>query len=123
MSADSNYPATDTRSYGPPSGVAPADNKRLSKRGRRPDIVENDEYAAFLRRAIRAYAKRVGSGDIEAVAEMAGLADELNEATRQAMAGLREFGYSWTDIAARLGVTRQGARQRWMLPDEAAAAS
>ena len=27
--------------------------------------------------------------------------------------GLREFGYSWADIAGRLGVTRQAAQQRW----------
>jgi hypothetical protein len=25
----------------------------------------------------------------------------------------RQFGYSWADIAARLGITRQGAQQRW----------
>ena len=26
------------------------------------------------------------------------------------------FGYSWADIAARLGVTRQAAQQRWGAP-------
>jgi hypothetical protein len=44
---------------------------------------------------------------------MAALADHLEDATRQAITGLRGFGYSWADIAMRLGITRQGAQQRW----------
>ena len=51
-------------------------NKPLTPK-RRTRVVENDEYAAFLRRVIRAY------------------------------------GYSWADIAMRLGITRQGTQQRW----------
>jgi hypothetical protein len=41
------------------------------------------------------------------------LADEVHAATQRAINGLRAFGYSWTDIATRLGTTRQGAQQRW----------
>ncbi len=91
-----------------PSGV----NKPLTSK-RRYRITENDEYAAFLRRVIRAYSRRVASGDIEAITTMAHLADHLEDATRQAITGLRESGYSWADIAMRLGITRQGAQQRW----------
>jgi hypothetical protein len=80
---------------------------------RRYRAVENDEYAAFLRRVIAAYSRRVAAGDIEAITTMAALADHLEHATRQAITGLREFGYSWADIALRLGITRQGAQQRW----------
>ena len=80
---------------------------------RRYRVIENDEYAAFLRRVIRAYSRRVASGDIEAIAAMDRLAGDLEEATRQAITGLRGFGYSWADIAMRLGITRQGAQQRW----------
>jgi hypothetical protein len=76
-------------------------------------VVENDEFAAFLRRVISAYSRRVATGDVEAISVMAGLADHLEEATRQAITGLRGFGYSWADIAMRLGITRQGAQQRW----------
>jgi hypothetical protein len=76
-------------------------------------VVENDEYAAFLRRVIRAYSRRVASGDIEAITTMAALADDLEDATRQAINELNAFGYSWADIAMRLGITRQGAQQRW----------
>jgi DNA-directed RNA polymerase specialized sigma24 family protein len=80
---------------------------------RRSRVVENDEYAAFLRRVIAAYSRRVAAGDIEAITAMAALADDLEDATRQAITGLRAYGYSWADIAARLGITRQGAQQRW----------
>ena len=76
-------------------------------------VVENDEYAAFLRRVIRAYSRRVAAGDIEAITTMVRLADDLEDATRQAINELNAFGYSWADIAMRLGITRQGAQQRW----------
>jgi hypothetical protein len=87
-------------------------NKPLTSK-RRYRAVENDQYAAFLRRVINAYSRRVATGDIEAITSMARLADDLDTATRQAITGLRAFGYSWADIALRLGITRQGAQQRW----------
>jgi ribosomal protein S20 len=80
---------------------------------RRQRRVENDEYASFIRRVIRAHAKRIAAGDVDALADMTGLATELDEAIAQAVLGLREAGYSWADIAARLGVSRQAAQQRW----------
>ena len=79
-------------------------------------VVENDEYAAFLRRIIRAYSRRVGSGDIDAIAEMAALANHLDTAIGDAITGLRSIGYSWADIALRLNVTRQAVQQRWGEP-------
>jgi hypothetical protein len=87
-------------------------NKLLTPK-RRSRVVENDEYAAFLRRVIAAYSRRVAAGDIEAITTMANLADHLDIAIRQAITGLRAYGYSWADIALRLGITRQGAQQRW----------
>jgi hypothetical protein len=95
-----------------PAACASCVNKPLTSK-RRYRVVENDEYAAFLRRVIRAYSRRVASGDIEAITAMTALAGHLEDATRQAITGLRQFGYSWADIALRLGITRQGAQQRW----------
>ncbi|HZO66240.1 MAG TPA: hypothetical protein VFB74_14645 [Kribbellaceae bacterium] len=80
---------------------------------RRRDVVENDTYAAFLRRVIRAHSRRVAAGDIDALRDLTDLAEQVETAIRDAVIGLREFGYSWTDIAARLGITRQAAHQRW----------
>jgi hypothetical protein len=75
--------------------------------------VENDEYAAFVRRILRAYSRRVGNGDVEALALMLGLAEEIEAAIGEAVKGLRTCGYSWAEIGSRLGVTRQAAQQRW----------
>jgi hypothetical protein len=82
-----------------------------SKRPRR--LVENDEYGAFVRRILRAYARRVSDGDVEALAHMLGLAGEIDTTIAEAVKGLRGCGYSWAEIGARLGITRQAAQQRW----------
>jgi len=80
---------------------------------RRRDVVENDEYAAFTRRVLRAYGRRVAAGDIEALADLTTLAHEVEAAIRTAVIGLRDFGYSWAEIGARVGITRQSAHERW----------
>jgi len=80
-------------------------------RARRP--VENDEFAAFARRVLRAYARRIATGDIDALEAMTDLSAEIDTAIGQAVTGLRSFGYSWADIGTRLGITRQAAQQRW----------
>jgi hypothetical protein len=87
-------------------------NKSLTPKPR-SRVVENDEYAAFIRRAIRAYSRRVAAGDIDAIGTMVRTSAELDTAIRDAITGLRQIGYSWADIALRLGITRQAAQQRW----------
>lgn len=91
----------------PPTG----DNR--PERPRRRDVVENDEYAGFVRRIIRAYSRRVATGDVEALTDMVALSTVLDDAIGQAVIGLRAHGYSWAEIAARLGISRQAAQQRW----------
>jgi hypothetical protein len=76
-------------------------------------VTENDDYAAFARRVLAAYARRVASGDVEALAQMTALAADLDTAIGQAVTGLRAVGYSWAEIGLRLGITRQAAQQRW----------
>jgi hypothetical protein len=76
-------------------------------------LVDNDEFAAFARRVLRAYARRIATGDIDALTHMTGLSAEIDTAIGQAVTGLRTIGYSWADIGARLGITRQAAQQRW----------
>ncbi len=80
-------------------------------RRRRP--VENDEFAAFVRRVVRAHGRRVGTGDVEALADLVALSDHIDRAIGGAVGGLRRFGYSWAEIGTRLGVSRQAAQQRW----------
>ncbi|HEY6749532.1 MAG TPA: hypothetical protein VI357_27915 [Mycobacteriales bacterium] len=47
------------------------------------------------------------------LADLVALSDEVGRSTGVAVAGLRAFGYSWGEVAARVGVTRQAAQQRW----------
>ena len=84
----------------------------------RPDrpVVENDAYAAFARRVLRAAGRRVAAGDVDGLADLVALSDEVERSVRAAVGGLRAFGYSWGEVAARVGVTRQAAQQRWGSP-------
>lgn len=88
------------------------DNQPLTPESPRR-VVENDQYAAFLRRAIRAYGRRIASGDVEALADAIALVEELDTAIANAVTGLRAQGYSWADIARPLTISRQAAQQRW----------
>lgn len=88
-------------------------NASLTVRRRSRPVVENDDYAAFARRVIRAHGRRVAAGDPDALASLTALAREVHAATGEAVHGLRTAGYSWEDIATRLGVSRQAVQQRW----------
>jgi hypothetical protein len=94
-----------------PAGQNTVNTSLTPRRTRR--LVENDDYAAFARRILRAYARRVADGDVEALTLMTDLANEVDSAISQAVNGLRTFGYSWAEIGSRLGITRQAAQQRW----------
>jgi hypothetical protein len=101
----------DTSPQASPAGPNTVKKSLTSNRARR--LVENDDYAAFARRILRAYARRVADGDVEALGFMLGLSAEIDTAIGQAVTGLRAFGYSWAEIGSRLGITRQAAQQRW----------
>lgn len=76
-------------------------------------VVENDAYIAFGRRVIAAAGRRVAAGDVDGLPELAALAGRVDDALAAAVTGLRAAGYSWSDIAVRLRITRQAAHQRW----------
>jgi hypothetical protein len=80
---------------------------------RRRNVVENDDYAAFTRRILTAHGRRIARGDIEGLADLANLSTQVDTAIADAVTGLRATGYSWAEIASRLGITRQAAHQRW----------
>src|SRR3954454_7587616 len=87
--------------------------KPRTKRARRE--VETSEFDAFVRRILAAYARRVAAGDVEALRSLAMLSSEVDAVTRLAVAGLRKppYSYSWSEIADRLGVTKQTAHERY----------
>lgn len=80
---------------------------------RRRELVENDEFAGFARRIIRAHGRRVATGDVEALRDFVALSANLDDAIGEAVIGLRAFGYSWAEIGSRLGISKQAAQQRW----------
>jgi len=77
--------------------------------------VENAKFDAFVRRILRAYGRRVAAGDIEALRSLAVLSSEVDAITRLAVAGLKNkpHSYSWSEIADRLGTSRQAAQMRY----------
>lgn len=75
--------------------------------------MENTAYTAFGRRVIAAAGRRIAHGDVDGLPELATLAAAVDDALVTAVRGLRAAGYSWTEIAARLGISRQAAHQRW----------
>jgi ribosomal protein S20 len=83
------------------------------KRSRRE--VENAQFDAFVRRILRAYARRVANGDVEALRSLAALSSEVDAVTRFAVASLRQkpYSYSWSEIAERLATSRQAAQMRY----------
>jgi hypothetical protein len=91
-----------------PTGTRPTRAPR-----HRRNVVENDDYAAFTRRVLTAHGRRIARGDIEGLAALAEITTSLDAAMSLAIQGLRANGYSWVDIATRLGITRQAAQQRW----------
>lgn len=77
-------------------------------------VTETAEFAAFTRRIIKAYGRRIGQGgDVDALPELVALASEIDAVINQSVAGLRAEGYSWSEISTRLGTTRQAAQQRF----------
>lgn len=94
---------------------------RADRRDRRN--VDITEFRQAVSRFLRAYARRIeaGPGDIEELGRLVELRAELDGVITGSVRRLHAAGYSWTDVARVLGVTRQAARQRFAeLGDQAA---
>lgn len=89
---------------------------------------EAPELGSMIRRTVRALVRRAAEGDTEALEQLAMLERELPSATSSALAmmnaGTRGPAYSFTELAAVVGTTRQATRQRAtrVLPEDSAAA-
>lgn len=90
-------------------GVGRRGGRRRSRRER----PEAPELGATSRRFAKALAGRAAEGDTEALEQLVEVAAAVDDAIALASRSLHGFGYSWTEIAAVLGVTRQAARQRF----------
>jgi hypothetical protein len=100
------------------TGTHPGGGRRSAVKGsltseRSGLVVENDEFAGFARRILAAHGRRIATGDVEGLRDLAALHNAWEHATAAAVTGLRAEGFSWAEIGDRLGTTRQAAQQRW----------
>jgi len=102
---------------GTPEGVSaverqPKVGSKPPKRRRRVER-DNGEFLAFLRRILVAVERRGAELDPEDLAEVLKIQEHLDRAMTGAVANMLRNGFSWTEIAAPLGITRQAAHKRW----------
>lgn len=74
------------------------------------------DYLVFVRRVLKGMAGRVAEADLEALAQMVQLRDELEGSILEAIKGLRwddQMPASWQDIGEACGTTRQAAQRRY----------
>lgn len=74
---------------------------------------DHGDYAGMVRRIVRAYGRRIANSDPDDLALILAVRAELDEAIDNAVQGMRASGFSWAEIAAPLGMSRQAAQQRW----------
>jgi hypothetical protein len=75
--------------------------------------VETPEFAAMVKRMVRAHGRRVAAGDPVDLAPLVELRGVLEEAIGHAVAGLVEEGFSWREVGEGLGVSREAAWKRY----------
>jgi hypothetical protein len=96
-------------------GRAGVRTTRTPRRRRR--AVDTVEYLAFVRRIHRALSRRVGDdADLEALAELVALIDDLEGHVIDAVARLRHdpvWPASWADIGRAFGIDRRTAHERY----------
>lgn len=87
-------------------------------------IVEATDYAAMMRRMIRAHGRRLAThGDAEDLAELMALRDLMDETIAQTITDARAGApqWSWAEVGWAAGTTKQGAQQRWGVKDHGVA--
>lgn len=75
-------------------------------------VVENSEYVRFARRIMRALSRRAGA-NVDTLPELRALQDDIEGMIRASVRACHAEGYSWAEIATRLGVSKQAAQQRY----------
>jgi hypothetical protein len=75
--------------------------------------VETSEWLKMLSRMIRAAGNRVADADEHELTQLVELRDQLEQAIKFSIQGQISKGRSWSHIGEVLGVSRQGAFQRY----------
>lgn len=75
--------------------------------------VTDADFAAMMRRMLRAYGRRVGTGDTYDLSDLADFAALCEQTLREAVWAQRAAGASWAEVGAALGITKQAAAKRF----------
>lgn len=86
---------------------------KTSGRKRRAREVETTEYLAMVLRMIRAAGRWVAEADEVELSELENLRGELDQIIVSVVDKWRAQGRSWATIGDALGLSRQGAQQRF----------
>lgn len=73
--------------------------------------VENLSYWHFCKRVVKSLGDRVGNGDCHQLTYIRALRDTCEEAEGRAVLGLLAQGYSYAEIGAGLGISRQAVHK------------
>lgn len=77
-------------------------------------VVETEQYLEAVQRMLRALGRRVADADIDLLAELDNCRHTIDEIVGIAARHLHEaHGYSWAQIGAALGITKQSAHERF----------
>ena len=86
-------------------------NSASTRRRRR--TIDTSAYLAMVARVVTNGGVRAAEGDIDDFRQLLELRAVLDDALVEAVRGLRESGFTWEDIGAASGTTRQAAILRW----------
>ena len=105
--------------------VQPSSADNGQTRGKRPrKVVENRDFSAFATRILRAFAKRVGSGDVEALPDLVAFSRQADEAIARAVSEddsvrpVPEVSFDRDFIAAADRTGRRQDRERDIVGEE-----
>lgn len=87
-------------------------NGTMNKRNK---VYEAPEMEQMITRVLKSLVRRAAEGDLEAISALRNVAEKADDALVSAVQQNREGvnAYSWTEIGRELGISRQGAQQRF----------
>ncbi len=75
--------------------------------------VETGEFLKMVRRMLRAAGRRVAEADKVELSDLVALQTDVEEVIQHAVDTWRKNGRSWATIGEALGLSKQGAHQRY----------
>jgi len=87
-------------------------NRPLTSKRQKPPRPTSDLIGG-VRRLLIALSRRVGDGELEHLHDLREMAWIVDQMIQASVDGLRADGFTWQQIGDELGMSRQGAQQRY----------